>query len=274
MFGFPNFGKKQAPVSVPVAAAGKLVLVSQEDIYRPDQAGLQRDQKRQPILLLRKGQEIAAHDLPKLIQNGVRPDQVSFQYAENGTPFQLFDTAISTAAANKTAASTPVISASKKIEAPVSVPVTPVSNRATPPSHPPMGRHQQEVLILESDPKQMKRLIDCLFVCGFDLNRIHPLRISNHLSWALRRHQPDVLIADYKLFMAENREGELSPENTPPRIIITTDANAAPFDLHQLQWPAHEDQIVQVLPKPISRFAVKRLLTPEALVSTRPLMIS
>jgi hypothetical protein len=271
MFGFPSFGKKQAPVSVPVVAAGKLVLVSQEDIYRPEQAGLQRDSKRQPILLLRKGQEIAAQDLPKLIQNGVRPDQVSFQYAESGTPFQLFD-AVSKPI-EKTDARVPAVSA-QKLDAPVSIPVPPSINRATPPSHPPMGRHQQEVLILESDPKQMKRLIDCLFVCGFDLNRIHPLCISSHLSWALRRHQPDVLIADYKLFMAENREGALSPENTPARIIITTDANAAPLDRHQLQWPEHEDQIVQVLPKPISRFAMKRLLTPETTSPTRPLMIS
>src|ERR1043166_7711599 len=57
-----RFGKKRV-ASHPAAATrpgGTLVLVSQEDIYG-------RGQRRQPILLLRKGQEIPAHDLPKLI---------------------------------------------------------------------------------------------------------------------------------------------------------------------------------------------------------------
>ena len=262
MFGFPQFGKKQAPVTVPAAAldAGRLVLISQEDIYR-------HDQRRQPILLLRKGQEIAAHDLPKLIQNGVRPDQVSFQYAENGTPFQLPISDISTAPVSKPEVSLSTASFSKD-----HAPVTPPPAIKT--AIPSMGRRQQDVLVLESNPKQMKRLIDCLFLCGFDLNRIHPLRISSHLSWALRRHQPDMLIADYEQLIEENIKGELSAENCPPHIILTMDTKNLPTAAHRLQWPGSEEQIVQTLLNPASRFAMKRLLTTESTTLTRPLMIS
>ena len=60
-------------------------------------------------------------------------------------------------------------------------------------------RNAKRVLILEPDSKSLKRIMDCLFSCGFQLERLHPVRIISSLDWALRKYTPHVLIVDYRL---------------------------------------------------------------------------
>lgn len=290
IFGFlRHLGGKQAEVA-PVAARSSgstLVLVSQEDIYG-------RGHRRQPILLLRKGQEIPAHDLPKLIQNGIRPDQVRFQYATDSADTDPVSAWDEHALYRKPGGMTPPGNIPpirpQSLQPPsVSQPdfaAHPYESYQTydgKPSHTERGR--QTVLLLEPDPKSLKRLIDCLFGCGFSLSRIHPLRIPAHLSWALERHQPDILIADYRFIAAEGGltalRNRLSTGASPERIILTLDPHTMHMDSGQIGYDASplsfgfsldENErdvgsgLVQILRKPVSRFAMKRLLTEEVSV--------
>jgi hypothetical protein len=293
LFGFlRRFGRKRA-ASRPVAAGrsgGTLVLVSQEDIYG-------RGQRRQPILLLRKGQEIPAHDLPKLIQNGIRPDQVRFQYAPDDPATESPDDRVDAwmeylgekggedARLWSTQGMTPPGSVLPR--RPSALPASgsrqdemahPYGSRAVPGYKPHTERGRQTVLLLEPDPKHLKRLIDCLFGCGFSLNRIHPLRIPAHLSWALERHRPDILIADSRFIAEEGGlaalQEKLTPGFGPERVILTldpqTNSSRPAFDASPSAFDVFPEEsgpgkgLVQLLRKPASRSAMKRLLNEEA----------
>src|SRR4051794_33638591 len=75
MFGFvPSHNRDtNATGSKPVAAAWPPgTLVSTEDIYRENKG-------MAPILLLRKGYEVAPEELPRFIRNGARPHQFLFK---------------------------------------------------------------------------------------------------------------------------------------------------------------------------------------------------
>lgn len=249
MFGMERFGKPASDNSRPASASPSLmILVSREDIFRYTAAG-------EAILLLRKNQEVQPDDLPKLIQHGARPEQFRFQYIERPAPVGRSEHG-------------PEFQRNHAPE-PMSNPITaaprPVVN----------GEHaRKKVLILEPEQKNLKRLIDCLFVCGFDLNRIHPLRISNHLAWALERHQPDILIVDYHMQDGGGGVSLLNALHKPPgmeQMILTLDTSRPlPLAEEVAIRKLCDEKAIKILYKPVNRFSLKQLLQEQEI---SPLML-
>jgi hypothetical protein len=221
------------------------VLICQEDIFHPGS-------RRKPILLLSKGQEISTRDLPKLIMHGVQPEQFRFKPEETEEiPFEEvdekpFSQAVATAV-EKTKAATVEAGGSSSI------------------AWRPLGkRRAHTVVILESDPKILKRLIDCLFVCGYDLNKIHPVGVAANLAWTLERYKPDLLIGCLSLLSASLNAETL--KLLPPQLVMTVPES--PGENSSTEVTLNNGTIAYCLYKPITRFALRQILLklePEAI---------
>jgi hypothetical protein len=260
MFGFQRLVRKAAEASLPAASNNTvMVLVSKEDIYRDNRG-------QTPILLLRKGQEVVPEDLTKLVQNGARPEQFRFQYKQNPSQNAMTFRASDLAQA---------FEQSRAASEGMSNPITTRENVQTvAPANP--QRHSKKVLILEPDQKSIKRLIDCLFVCGFNLQRIQPVRIPAHLNWTLERHCPQVLIVDYALGGQQN--GLTLLLQTLPslkgveEVILTLDPQSPlPMAEEVGLRKACDENGIKILYKPISRFGLHQLLSEGA---PNPLQLS
>lgn len=241
MFGFRGFGRVAAKqeASVPVAGRQSVVLVSKEDIYRPAVGG---SPSAEPVLLLKKGHAVEADELPRYIKNGAQPSQFQLRYqtetetAPHEADFQRNHT---------------VQGATNPIKDPET------ANR--------QSRSRKRVLVLEPEQKSLKRLIDCLFLCGFNLDRIHPLRVPDHLEWSLEKYQPDILIIDYGL-QYKGQSGlamlkSLQDETGGCKIILTLPARPrlAPLE-EKLVRKICAGHGIGLLEKPVNRFDMNDVL--------------
>jgi hypothetical protein len=272
MFGFQRLGKPLDQTSHPAAGSTTMILVSKEDIYRNNRG-------QAPILLLRKGQEVAMENLPKLMQNGVRPEQFSFQYRQpepvKQAPGIRTGDSIRERSTDHSGSDIPVADLLKKREAfkaAVSNPIMASLRTAIP-----AERAHKKVLILEPEQKCLKRLIDCLFVCGFNLEKIQPVRIPDHLSWSIERHHPNILMINYQLSGEKNGVALLkSLQRTPgvEHIILTIDPYPTlPMAEEVALRKFCDEKAVKILYKPVSRFALNQLLnhrSPEPFSALRP----
>lgn len=236
MFGFVRLNPQNLK-STP-AGLQQEILVTSEDIYRQDRG-------MEPILLLRKGFELTPDELPKFLKSGARTHQ--FYYKHTGKTLnpnyqkprtQKQDRPpLARGMSNPLAHST--VSTLKSIQ-------------------------QKRALIVEPDQKNLKRLIDCLFICGLRLDRIHPVRVVSSVPWAMEKYRPQILIANYEL--SSSIDGltllqafaQLSWVETliltlPIGHLLSLEENAAIEALsHQIK--------IKILSKPVSRFALKHIL--------------
>jgi hypothetical protein len=240
MLGF-NQPKKTA---VPAAQAGG-ILVTREDIYRENKG-------MEPILLLRKGYEVTPEELPRFIRNGAKPHQFQFKHTEEPLrAYQLLP--------KPPIQSTPAPVLLRRTQ-PASDPPDTLSIR-------PQTGNRKKVLILEPDPKSMKRLIDCLFICGVPLDRIHPVRLAEHLNWVAEKYRPNVLVVDYALpGSAQTGLDVLTAVQHLPwleRCILTVNPNQMPpkNDNWQALEAICQERNIRLLVKPVNRRTLNRLLT-------------
>lgn len=178
---------------------------------------------REQVLLVKKGYEVEMDDLPKLIKNGAKPSQFTLKMDPEEAQHVLGH-------------GNPIVK---------------------------LARSEKRVLVLDPDQKSLKRTIDCFFVCGFSLPRIHPVRLASHLDWALRKYQPQVLVADYELL--DGRDGlsllsGLTLADNVEHVILTLPARTFSSEEESLILELSQRKNIQVLKKPVSRFALHRLL--------------
>lgn len=260
MFGMGGFGRS-APVRKPVRplfdkqelpeeSSSPFMLVSIEDIYRAINR-LKTGRMGEPVLLLKKGIEVEATQLPRLMKNGANPSQFRIKSADGTVSEEV--TADSFAGLPVT---NPIF------EAPASLVRT--------------LRSRKRAIMLDSDQKSLRRLTDCLFMCGFQLDNLHPVRLSSNLNWALQKYMPHVLVVDYHLSGKQNGIQVLHMLQPAlpslEQVILTTPP------LQTLPgWEARrietfcENGNVYLLPKPVNRFALKQILD-EAIQNTDSLI--
>jgi hypothetical protein len=240
MFGFVRLNPQNLK-STP-AGLQQEILVTSEDIYRQDH-GLE------PILLLRKGFELTPDELPKFLKSGARAHQ--FYYKHTGKTLNP---------------DYQKLRAQKQDRPPLargmSNPMAHGAVRAIP------GIQQKRALIVEPDQKNLKRLIDCLFICGLKLDRIHPVRVVSSVPWAMEKYRPQILIANYELSssidgltllqaFAQFSCVETLILTLPIGHLLSLEENAAIEALsHQIS--------IKILSKPVSRFALKHILNNSA----------
>lgn len=242
MFGFRGFTRLGQPrfttgqPNVESSDRPVMVLISQEDIYRKSKGS-------EPVLLLRKGCEVEAGDLPKFIKNGARPHQFRLKYPdeaavllEEPTDFDQIHQALEM----------------------VTNPITQSESLLR------FQRSQKRVLILEPDARSFKRLMDCLFVSGFNLGLINPVGSPQGLAWTLEKHQPHILIVDLDLGKKQNGLELLLSLNRPShleQVILTLPERSQLNEAQQnVFYRLCEQKNIKILTKPVNRFALKALL--------------
>lgn len=242
MFGLGGFSPRFVQAAEDDAAL-PVILVSTEDIYRALNKR-ERNRQMEPVLLLKKGLEVAATQLPRFIKNGANPSQFRIKPLD-GEPM------VDDASAETT-------------QSPAQSPMTnPL--RGFPASVVKAIRSRKRVLMLDPDQKSLKRLIDCLFICGFQLDNLHPLRVPSSLTWAINKYTPHVLVVDYHLSDAQNG---LYLLQQVPSILDTVEQVILTIPPRQELTPGQFQQIeafcslrnVKILPKPVSRFTLKVIL--------------
>ena len=244
MFGFFHARQSQIsplglplPVSLPAGT-----LVSKEDIYRENKG-------MAPILLLRKGFEVSMDELPRFIRNGARPHQ--FFFKPSNSP-DIADIEVPEALPQQLKA---LRRQGMMEEFGV---VSPYRSLQRDP------RDRQRVLILEPDQKSLKRLIDCLFICGTPLDKIHTVRLPQQLAWAIAKYKPQILMVDYALSDQQTGLALLASLQSLPgveKIIFTIDSDSPLSEAEQQTLEALGPAAkVKLLPKPVSRFTVNRIL--------------
>jgi hypothetical protein len=238
MFGFIRQRNRELEKSAP-AAQSAAILVSKEDIYRENRG-------MEPILLLRKGYEVSQEELPRFIRNGARPNQF---HVKQGLPLEPHQS-IPIPSSRPQAQPSP---ARKGTSSSIGVPGLPLKTK---------NRHK--VLILDADQKSMKRLIDCLFICGTSLDRIHPVRLAEHLPWAIDKHQPQILIVDYHLSGPYTGLEVLVALQQPvgiQQVILTISPRPTlTEDEHRLIQHFCRENNIKILRKPVDRHTLNRLL--------------
>lgn len=226
---------------VPPSALG-IVLVSKENIYR-DNLGAK------PTLLLKEGYEVTQEELPRFIRNGAKPHQ--FYLKEQQT--QLSGTPIAK----------PASPLAQLIE---NQSITIRRGMENPPRAPKIKRSetQKHILIMDPQPKSLKRSFDCFFKCGFSLDLIHPVRMSEHFHWAVKKHKPDILMVNYI------QEGSISGLDLlvslqklasieTAILFFSNTANLSDAEMTMIKNTCKQKNI-KILLKPVSRFGLKCLL--------------
>lgn len=131
-------------------------------------------------------------------------------------------------------------------------------------------RHQKRVMVLDNNHKSLNRIMDCLVHCGYFLGRIHPVRQSQQMLWALQKYQPDILLIDYELTDGPNgltmvKNALTEYENYGlffEQVVLMIPPNN--------QFLNHVDAFIEevetlgidVILKPVNRFNLNRILTP------------
>jgi hypothetical protein len=242
MFGFFHPRNREVnPAALPAAALPSGTLVSKEDIYRENKG-------MTPILLLRKGFEVSMEELPRFIRNGARPHQFLFKPAESPEIASL----------DSPGALPHPLKALHRHGMTDEFEASPYRSLGS--NH----REKKRVLILEPNQKGLKRLIDCLFICGIPLDRIHTVRLPEQLAWAMAKYRPQILIVDYALPNQQTGLALLAGFTSLHGIekIIFTVAPDEPMgdvEIQTLETFCPEKKI-KLLKKPVSRFTVNQLL--------------
>jgi hypothetical protein len=258
MFGLGGFGRSQ-PVKKPERPlparqaepdeSPPFTLVSIEDIYRVIKR-LKTDRSGEPVLLLKKGIEVEADQLPRLMKNGANPSQFRIKQAD-GERLSQFATASALESAQVT---------NPLFEVPAALART--------------LRSRKRALVLDVEPKSMRRLMDCLFMCGFQLDNIHPVRIPSSLNWALQKYRPHVLVVDYQLSGKQNGIQVLQtmqpslPFLEQVILIVPPLATLHGWEVRRLEAFC-KNRSIFMLPKPVNRFTLKQILD-ESIRDSRP----
>ncbi len=244
MFGFFHARQSQGsplPLPLPVSLP-EGTLVSKEDIYRENKG-------MAPILLLRKGFEVSMDELPRFIRNGARPHQFLFKPSESA---EIAEVDLPEALPQQ------LKSVRRQGMMEEFGTVSPYRSLQRDP------RDRQRVLILEPDQKSLKRLIDCLFICGTPLDKIHTVRMPQQLAWAIGKYKPQILMVDYALSDEQTGLALLASLQSLPgveKIIFTIDPDSPLSEAEQQTLDALGPTAnVKLLPKPVSRFTVNRIL--------------
>ncbi|HEY9746333.1 MAG TPA: hypothetical protein V6C99_08960 [Oculatellaceae cyanobacterium] len=244
MFGLYAGKTRNSNTGASSAEVGKknptpvFTLISQENIYRPRNPEL-AGHARKPVLLLKKGMEITANLLPKLVRNGADPAQFLIK-SDDGklTPASFM--------------SSPLSDTNLQTDAPTSL------VRAI--------RSKKRVVLLDPDTKSLKRLTDCLFTCGFGLDNLYPVRMASGLSWALQKYAPHLLIVEYLLPGKQENGLQALRELASvlpfleqvilvaPPLQSLSDEESWEIQAFCRQWN------VKTLSKPVNRFALKQIL--------------
>lgn len=246
MFGFIRPKNRDLKTAKP-AVQSSGILVTREDIYRENK-GLE------PILLLRKGYEVTPEELPRFIRNGAKPHQFQLKYAAEAL--------VGHQAPQKLPQQPPTT--------PVPMPVRrskplPILSSGVSPI--PQTANLKRALILDPDPKSMKRLIDCLFICGIQLDRIHPVRMAEHLGWVGQKYRPHILVVDYELPGCSQTGLDIlaTMQHMPwlERCILTLNPQQAFLsdDEQQAVKTFCQEKNIKILEKPVNRHTLNRLLT-------------
>lgn len=238
MFGFVRLNPQNIK-STPDGVEQE-ILVSREDIYRNDLAG-------EPILLLRKGFELTPEELPRFLKSGAQLHQFRHKHSEEPlrSVYQK---------PQRSEASKPLSRGASN----------PLERELPPRELPARGLKQKRALIVEPEQKSLKRLIDCLFICGLKLDRIHPVRVVSSAPWAVDKYRPHILVADYSLpgsidgLTLLQAFSELSYVETlilvvSPTIVLSPEENASIEAIGQ-------QKTVKILSKPVNRFEMQRIL--------------
>lgn len=237
MFGFVRLNPQNLK-STP-AGVQQEILVTSEDIYRHDRGV-------DPILLLRKGFELTSDELPRFLKSGARTHQ--FHYKHTGK-------AVTTGYQKPPAPrrdNRPGFSRG-------------MGNPIKPETAPIQEIQSKRALIVEPEQKSMKRLVDCLFICGLKLDRIHPVRVVSNAPWAVDKYRPQILIADYGLSgeidgltLLQAFAGLSFVETliltVPTGYLLSAEENEAIESLSR-----HKK--IRILSKPVSRFTMQRILS-------------
>jgi len=243
MFGFlhPRNRESNPAAAGPQAGWPPGTLVSKEDIYRENKG-------MAPILLLRKGFEVSPEELPRIIRNGARAHQFLFKPAESHEVGQIPEPE-------------PLTQQLKEVRRYGLLEEFDAAQNHRVQSDP---RARKHILILEPDQKNLKRLIDCLFICGTPLDRIHTVRLPDQLAWAIGKYRPQVLVVDYLLPSGQTGLELLAgfaSLHDVEKIIFTLDPDSPVSEQEKKALESNcPSQSVKFLKKPVSRFTVNRIL--------------
>lgn len=233
MFGFIRLNPNHLQSNP--AAARQDILVSSEDIYRFDR-GLE------PILLLRKGFELTPEELPRFLKSGAQPHQFHYKHTGHSlakAPVNTQDIRRQHGMGNS------ILNPFKRLQKSTQIPY-------------------KQALIIEPDHKHMKRLVDCLFVCGIPLDQIHPVRVISSVPWAVEKYRPQILVANYELSnpidglsLLQIFAGLSFVETliliTPPHIDLSDEEQVALQRINQ-------NKRIKLLTRPVNRFDLQLLL--------------
>lgn len=250
MFGLGGFTRSNpakkperqlfAPKKKPGEPSPPFKLISNEDIYRIIKRS-KSDRAGEPVLLLKKGIEVEPEQLHRLMKNGVSPSQFRIRQADS----EALPEAAAWGVFEGAAATNPLLEVSAGLVRTL--------------------RGRKRALVLDSEPKSMRRLTDCLFMCGFQLDNIHPVRIASSLNWALQKYLPHLLVVDYQLSGKQNGIQILQTMypalSALEQVILTVPSLSTlpAWEVRRLQAFC-ESRNVSLLPKPLNRFALKQIL--------------
>ena len=229
-----------------------------EDLYCLPDVRAHGTNDAEPVLLLKKGASMALSDLPKLLRNGVNIRQVSLQVHNPETgeskplPKDIPPQALADLARFQQFDMSPPGESQ-------SVPAAPSSLQK------PESARFRRVMVVESDQKQLKRIMDCLFLCGFHPGQIHPVRMTRSLDWAVAKHQPDVLLVNYHLSPNATGMAMLAAirKQLPPhaQIVVTLPIPSGRNpDENKLIQTLCADWNIQIVYRPMNRFALKKVM--------------
>ncbi len=211
------------------------ILVSSEDIYRFDMG-------MEPLLLLRKGFELTPEELPRFLKSGAQRYQFHYKYSGQS----LAKAPLPNQGMRKfPGMGNSILDPINKLKKSTQVPY-------------------KQALIIEPDQKHLKRLVDCLFVCGIPLDQIHPVRVVSSVPWAVEKYRPQILVANYDL--SNTIDGlsllqifaGLSFVETlilimPPHIDLSDEEEEALQRINQ-------NKRIKLLTRPVNRFDLQPLL--------------
>lgn len=235
MFGFIRLNPNHSQ-STPVGSRPD-ILVSSEDIYRFDLGG-------EPILLLRKGYELTPEELPRFLKSGAQRHQ--FHYKNTGQSLAQAPLSGTAFRKHKGMENSILDTYSRKLKKSTQVPY-------------------KQALIIEPDQKNLKRLVDCLFVCGIPLDQIHPVRVVSSVPWAVEKYRPQILVANHEL--AHTIDGLsllqlFSGLSFVETLILIMPPHIQLSDEEQLTLQRiNQSKRIKLLTRPVNRFDLQPLLS-------------
>ncbi|MDX2085489.1 MAG: hypothetical protein SFZ03_08885 [Candidatus Melainabacteria bacterium] len=277
----PLFSDAELRPHQPLPLPQGVELVSRRDIYSKDRT----------VLLLRAGQRVDRHVLPKLLSFGVTPEDFQYKACAEDLPRLPFaslsqkEEAVSASGVSSGMSVPRQRQSSSAIEHQANVPpalssqeLASLAMACTSPetnlSMPGLALlrnlrskraliEQQTVMILDPDERSNARLTDCLMACGVTYDHIHPVRLISQWQWAMAKYQPDFLFVSFDL--QQGRHGlsvlEAATETHPTtRLILIADPKALKPDVQRRLTSLVAAYNSLILWKPIHRGQLAGLL--------------